>query len=69
MAVQNITQLRRVVFRKWDADKKSWSVFTLEADNAFAGIQNEFMPEMLKYMYSSAKKVVDKIEEYKNAAK
>lgn len=33
MAVQNITQLRRVVFRKWDADKKSWDVFTLEADD------------------------------------
>lgn len=33
MAVQNITQLRRVVFRKWDADKSAWSVFTLEADD------------------------------------
>lgn len=33
MAVQNITQLRRVVFRKWDADTSSWSVFTLEADD------------------------------------
>lgn len=33
MAVQNITQLRRVVFRKWDADTSTWSVFTLEADD------------------------------------
>lgn len=33
MAVQNITQLRRVVFRKWDAGTSSWSVFTLEADD------------------------------------
>lgn len=33
MAVQNITQLRRVVFRKWDADASSWDVFTLEADD------------------------------------
>ena len=33
MAVQNITQLRRVVFRKWDADQATWSVFTLEADD------------------------------------
>lgn len=33
MAVQNITQLRRVIFRRWDADKKSWDVFTLEADD------------------------------------
>ena len=33
MAVQNITQLRRVVFRKWDATTSSWSVFTLEADD------------------------------------
>lgn len=33
MAVQNITQLRRVVFRKWDADTSSWDVFTLEADD------------------------------------
>lgn len=31
--VQNITQLRRVVFRKWDADTSTWSVFTLEADD------------------------------------
>lgn len=59
----------------WNAVAKAFAdidykgVFTLEADNAFAGIQKEFMPEMLKYMYSSAKKVVDKIEEYKNAAK
>ena len=59
----------------WDSVAKAFAdidykgVFTLEADNAFAGIQKEFMPEMLKYMYSSAKKVVDKIEEYKNAAK
>lgn len=33
MAVQNITQLRRVVFRKWDATESAWSVFTLEADD------------------------------------
>lgn len=33
MAVQNITQLRRVVFRRWDADDNSWDVFTLEADD------------------------------------
>ena len=33
MAVQNITQLRRVVFRKWDSSDSSWSVFTLEADD------------------------------------
>lgn len=31
--VQNITQLRRVVFRKWDAGTSSWNVFTLEADD------------------------------------
>lgn len=31
--VQNITQLRRIVFRKWDADDNSWSVFTLEPDD------------------------------------
>lgn len=33
MAVQNITQLRRVVFRKWDATDNAWSVFTLEPDD------------------------------------
>lgn len=33
MAVQNITQLRRVVFRKWDATDNAWDVFTLEADD------------------------------------
>ena len=33
MAVQNITQLRRVVFRKWDASDSTWNVFTLEADD------------------------------------
>lgn len=33
MATQNITQLRRVVFRKWDASDSSWDVFTLEADD------------------------------------
>lgn len=33
MAVQNITQLRRVVFRKWDATENAWTVFTLEADD------------------------------------
>lgn len=31
MAIQNITQLRRVVFRKWDGS--AWSVFTMEADD------------------------------------
>ena len=33
MAVQNITQLRRIVFRKWDASDNSWDVFTLEPDD------------------------------------
>lgn len=33
MAVQNITQLRRIVFRKWDASDSSWSVFTFEPDD------------------------------------
>lgn len=33
MAVQNITQLRRLVFRKWDASDSSWSVFTFEPDD------------------------------------
>lgn len=33
MAVQNITQLRRIVFRKWDADANAWDVFTFEADD------------------------------------
>lgn len=33
MAVHNITQLRRVVFRKWDSSDSSWSVFTLEPDD------------------------------------
>lgn len=33
MAIQNITQLRRVVFRKWDADTSTWDTFTLEADD------------------------------------
>lgn len=33
MAVQNITQLRRIVFRKWDAADNSWDVFTLEPDD------------------------------------
>ena len=33
MAVQNITQLRRLVFRKWDASKSEWSVFTFEPDD------------------------------------
>lgn len=31
MAIQNITQLRRVVFRKWTG--AAWSVFTMEADD------------------------------------
>lgn len=29
----NITQLRRLVFRKWNADTNSWSVFTMEPDD------------------------------------
>lgn len=33
MAVQNITQLRRVVFRKWDADTSTWYTFSLEPDD------------------------------------
>lgn len=33
MATQNITQLRRIVFRKWDATNSSWEVFTLEPDD------------------------------------
>ena len=33
MAIQNITQLRRVVFRKWNSSDSSWSVFTLEPDD------------------------------------
>lgn len=33
MATQNITQLRRVVFRKWDSSTSTWDVFTLEADD------------------------------------
>ena len=33
MAVQNITQLRRIVFRKWDASTSTWDVFTFEADD------------------------------------
>ena len=33
MAVQNITQLRRVVFRKWNATTNIWDVFTLEPDD------------------------------------
>lgn len=33
MAVHNVTQLRRIVFRKWDASDSSWNVFTLEADD------------------------------------
>lgn len=33
MAIQNITQLRRVIFRKWDSTDSTWSVFTLEPDD------------------------------------
>lgn len=29
----NITQLRRVVFRKWDATDNTWDVFTFEPDD------------------------------------
>ena len=31
--VQNITQLRRLVFRKWDASTSQFDVFTLEPDD------------------------------------
>lgn len=33
MASQNISQLRRVVFRKWNKATSDWSVFTLEPDD------------------------------------
>lgn len=33
MATKNISQLRRIVFRKWDATDNSWDVFTLEPDD------------------------------------
>lgn len=33
MATLNITQLRRLVFRKWDATDNSWDVFTFEPDD------------------------------------
>lgn len=33
MASQNITQLRRVVFRKWDATSSKFKTFTLEPDD------------------------------------
>ena len=33
MAIQNLTQLRRVIFRKWDSTDSTWSVFTLEPDD------------------------------------
>lgn len=33
MAVQNITQLRRLAFRKWNAATSEWSVFTFEPDD------------------------------------
>lgn len=33
MATLNITQLRRVVFRKWDANDNAWDVFTFEPDD------------------------------------
>lgn len=33
MATVNITQLRRLVFRKYDASTTSWSVFTFEPDD------------------------------------
>lgn len=31
--IQNITQLRRIVFRKYDSSTSTWDVFTLEADD------------------------------------
>ncbi len=46
-----------------DIDYKG--IFTLEADGAMGASQKEFMPLMEKYMYESAKAVVDKIEKYK----
>ena len=33
MAALNITQLRRLVFRKWDSSTSTWDVFTFEADD------------------------------------
>lgn len=33
MSAVNITQLRRLVFRKWDATDNSWDTFTLEPDD------------------------------------
>ncbi len=41
-------------------------IFTLEVDVAMSDSQKEFMPLMKKYMYESAKAVVDKIEKYKS---
>lgn len=42
-------------------------IFTLEADAALNVNQKEFMPLMEKYMFESAKAVVNKIETYKSA--
>ena len=33
MATQNIAQLRRLVFRKWDKENNQWNVFTFEPDD------------------------------------
>ncbi len=56
----------------WDAIAKALAdidyqgVFTLEADCSLNGIQDEYAHYMTKYMYDTAKSVVDKIEYYKN---
>lgn len=31
--IQNITQLRRIVFRRWDSSTSTWDTFTLEPDD------------------------------------
>lgn len=33
MATKNISQLRRIAFRKWDATTNTWDVFSLEPDD------------------------------------
>lgn len=33
MATTNLSQLRRIIFRKWDKASASWNVFTLEPDD------------------------------------
>ncbi len=59
----------------WDSVAKALAdidysgIFTLEADNSYTDLQKEFRPAMARYLYESAKAVVDKIEFYKNQAK